>query len=92
MIYSINQLLAIIPLVEFGDLSWLLGAAIIIGLIVGAVVLVGWTLMMIVGSISAGIAGLASKKRTAKSIFTDIMFIMAGLLIIASIIVMIVCY
>ena len=91
MIYSMNQLLSIFPLAAFGDLSWLLGAVIIIGLIVGAVVLVGWTLMMIVGSISAGIAGLTSKKRTAKSVFTDILFILAGLLIIASIIVIIVC-
>lgn len=78
-------------LVAFGDLSWLLGAVIIIGLIVGALALVGWTLMMIVGSIGAGISGLASKKRTTKGIFTDILFILAGLLIIASIIVIIVC-
>ncbi len=74
-------------LVAFGDLSWLLGAAIIIGLIVGALVLVGWVLMMIVGMIGGPILEFADKRKklSKKEIWTNILFILGGLFMIVAI-------
>ena len=82
-----NQLLSIFPLAAFGDLSWLLGAAIIIGLIVGALVLVGWILIMIIGMIGGPVLEFADKRKklSQKEIWTNILLILGGLFMIVAI-------
>ena len=79
-------------LVAFGDLSWLLGAVLVIGLIVGALALVGWVLMMIIGSIGGPILEFADKRKkfTRKEIWTNILFLLGGVILLFCVVTMII--
>lgn len=68
-----------------GDIGWLVWPLLLVAMIAIYVVVAGLILFFVTGSIGGAIVGLTSKNKTRKSIMGDILLLLAGLVILASV-------
>lgn len=69
-----------------GDIGWLVWPLLFVALIAIFAGLAGLIIFLVGGTIGSAVVGLASKNKTKKSVMGDLLLLLSGLVILASVI------
>ena len=69
-----------------GDIGWLVWPLLFVALIAIIVGLAGLIIFLVGGTIGSAVVGLTSKNKTKKSVMGDLLLLLSGLVILASVV------
>ena len=69
-----------------GDIGWLVWPLLFVALIAIFVGLAGLIIFLVCGTIGSAVVGLTSKNKTKKSVMGDLLLLLSGLVILASVV------
>lgn len=74
-----------------GDIGWLAWPLLLIAMIAIFIGVAGLIIFLVGGTIGSAVVGLTSKNKTKKSVMGDLLLLLGGLVILASVVLTIIC-